>query len=376
MKHVLYLIFPFYIIISLISNSMAADFKVTFINPGVSTIDHTTGSFWYNVSSFMKAAAEDFNIELEILYAERNHLLLPGLVQKAAGSKNKPDYLIIVNEMQQGPAQLKKATDAGIKTFMMLNTLSDQKSVRKYGKPRGKYKKWIGALVPDNRFAGYQIAKTVIDKAIHEGAVAKDGKLHLVGMAGDFVTPAAVERNEGLQQAVAEYTNVDLKQIFVCNWSKDTSSDKTRHILKRYPEVGAFWAANDPIALGTIEAIIISGKKPGQDIFVGGLNWDEPALEKIKEGMLTISMGGHFMTGGWVMVMLHDYHHGKDFALEGVDLKMKIFNTLNSANINEYQLRFGDRNWQKIDFTKFSKVLNPKIKKYNFSLKELLKQMY
>jgi ABC-type sugar transport system substrate-binding protein len=74
--------------------------------------------------------------------------------------------------------------------------------------------------------------------------------------------------------------------------------------------------ANDPIVLGTIGTIIESGKKPGRDIFIGGLNRDKPALEKIKDGMLTISMGGHFMTGGWTMV-----------------------------------LQFGDRNRDAIDFT-------------------------
>ncbi|MFH2065149.1 MAG: ABC transporter substrate-binding protein [Pseudomonadota bacterium] len=374
MKTALTLFFLIYVLLSLSSDAMATDFKVTFINPGVSTLDHTTGGFWYNVSAFMKAVAEDFNIELEVLYAERNHLMLPRLVQKAANQKRKPDYLIIVNEMKQGETQLQKAMDAGIKTFMMLNTLTDQKSIQKFGASREKYKNWIGSLIPDNQFAGYRIAKTVIDKALQEGVTAKDGKLHLVGMAGDYVTPAAIERNDGLKKAVAEYTNVDLKQIFVCNWSKDTARDKTLHILNRYPEVGAFWAANDPIALGTIEAIIASGKKPGRDIFIGGLNWDKPALEKIKDGMLTISMGGHFMTGGWTMVLLYDYHHGKDFAEEGVALKMKIFDEINATNIEEYQQKFGDRNWDSIDFTRFSKVRNPNLKKYSFSLAPLLQQ--
>ncbi len=139
--------------------------------------------------------------------------------------------------------------------------------------------------------------------------------------------------------------------------------------------MGAIWAANDPIALGVMEAMVDLDKKPGHGVFVGGLNWDVPALKKVREGALTTTMGGHFMTGGWVMVLLHDYHHGKDFAQKGANLKMKIFNEINSSNVDEYLQNFGDQKWDKIDFTRFSKVLNPEVKKYQFFLKALLKQM-
>ncbi len=79
------------------------------------------------------------------------------------------------------------------------------------------------------------------------------------------------------------------------------------------------------------------------------------------------------MTGGWAMILLHDYHHSKDFKEEGTNLKMKIFDEINSSNVDAIK-KFGDKNWDKIDFTKFSKILNPKIKKYDFSLKSIFKQ--
>jgi len=166
---------------------------------------------------------------------------------------------------------------------------------------------------------------------------------------------------------------VVLKQILACQWSKDFARDKALIFLKRYPELGAFWAANDPIALGAMEATDMSGKKPGQDIYIGGLNWDAPALQKIREGSLTNSLGGHFMTGGWALVLLHDYHHGKDFAEEGTNLRMKIFDEINTSNVDEYLKKFGKHEWSTIDFTRFSKVLNPAISKYDFSLNALLK---
>lgn len=43
----------------------AADFRVTFINPGGET------GFWGDVSRTMMAAAADLNVDLEILHADR-----------------------------------------------------------------------------------------------------------------------------------------------------------------------------------------------------------------------------------------------------------------------------------------------------------------
>jgi len=353
----------------------ASDFSVTFINPGVSDKSHATGGFWTNVSNFMQAAADDLEIDLEVIYAERNYLNLKNLVQEVADRSNPPDYLIIVNEKYQGTIQLEIAMSAGIKTFMMLNTLVRERSILEFGTPRMKYSDWIGSLIPDNYYAGYQNAKSTIEIALHNGAVAGDGKLHIIGMAGDHVTPASTDRNEGLVAAVAEYPDVLLDQIFVCEWSKEIARDKAQKLFNRYPEVGMIWSANDPIALGAIEGTIEEGKIPGRDIFFGGLNWDIPALQAIQEGTLSLSMGGHFMTGGWVLVLLHDYENGKDFADEGIDLQMKIFDEINASNVDEYVRVFGSSDWTKIDFKHFSKVLNLNLNEYKFSLKAIFQSM-
>jgi hypothetical protein len=128
------------------------------------------------------------------------------------------------------------------------------------------------------------------------------------------------------------------------------------------------------MAIGAVEAVFDNRKKPGKDIFIGGLNWDIPGLKKIKKGEMVTSIGGHFMTGGWVLVLLHDYHHGKDFAEEGLQLKQQIFGALHRQNIDRFLKYFGGRNWSIIDYTRFSKVLNPNITRYNFNLEEVLKQ--
>ncbi|MBF0468093.1 MAG: ABC transporter substrate-binding protein [Desulfamplus sp.] len=356
------------------SSSKAADsplsaqkIKVTFINPGFSDPDNPTGGFWLSVSSFMNAVADQLNIDLEIIYAERDHFKMKKQAKEVVIRKNPPQYLVVVNEKLSAQSMVTDADKAGVKVFVMLNTFEGEQHHRT-GVPREKYKNYIGSLVPDNHYAGYQIAKLLIDHSLKAGVTAPDGNLNMLGFAGDFVTQASVERVAGLEQAVSEYDNVALKQIVVCDWSKDEAENKLPFMLERYPDIAAVWCVNDPVALGAIQGAVNVGRKPGTDIFFGGLNWDGPGLEKVKTGELVTSLGGHFMTGGWALVLLYDYHNGKDFADQGLELKYKIFSAINKQNIDNFMEKFGDRNWSKIDFTRFSRVLNQNITKYDFDI--------
>jgi ABC-type sugar transport system substrate-binding protein len=353
------------------ASSTEKKMRVVFINPGFSDINNPTGGFWLSVSSFMKAAADDLNIDLEILYCDRNHIKMRRVAESVINRETPPDYLVVVNEKLSAESIVMDADRAGIKVFVILNRFEGDQH-KNIGLPRGIYKNWIGSLIPDNRFAGYQIAKFVIEKALQAGIKASDGRLHIIGFSGDYITQASVDRVAGLKQAVSEYPNVDLKQVIPCNWSKDEARNKIPKTLKRYPETVAIWGANDPIALGALEGAVAAGKKPGENIFIGGLNWDIPGLEKVKNGEIVTSVGGHFMTGGWALVLLYDYHHGRDFADKGTRLQYKIFGALHKRNIGQFLDKFDGRDWGKIDFTRFSKVLNPKVIKYQFGVDSIM----
>jgi len=371
MRKIFYSVVIWSLFFSPIDASSEERMRVVFINPGFFDVHNPTGGFWLSVSSFMRAAAEDLNIDLEILYCDRNHIKMKSLAEEVISRKNPPDYLVVVNEKLSAGPIIINADQAGVKVFVILNGFEGEQR-QKMGTPRSKYKHWLGTLIPDNHFAGYQVARLVIDQALNAGIKTPDGRLHLIGFSGDYITQASIERVDGLKQAVAEYPNVDLKQVIPCNWSKDEARSKTPKVLKRYPETDAIWCANDPIAIGALEGAVASGRTPGKDIFLGGLNWDPPGLAKVKSGEIVTSVGGHFMTGGWALILLYDYHHGRDFAEDGTLLKYKIFGALNSRNINQFMEKFGDRDWRKIDFTRFSKILNPDIRKYQFSVESIL----
>ena len=59
----------------------------------------------------------------------------------------------------------------------------------------------------------------------------------------------------------------------------------------------------------------------GVDVVVGGLNWSGGAVERVLKGEMIVTHGGHFLGGAWAMVVLRDYHDGRDFAEEDVRLQ-------------------------------------------------------
>jgi hypothetical protein len=106
-------------------------------------------------------------------------------------------------------------------------------------------------------------------------------------------------------------------------------------------------------------------------ILTGGIDWETEGLTDIKTNKMTTSLGGHFMQGGLALVLLYDYHHGKDFVSElGTRIDMRL-SALTHANIQVYHNILEDGKWDRIDFKNLSKCYNSKRSKYNFDLKEI-----
>lgn len=338
--------------------------KISFINPGKS--DEV---FWTMVTDFMKAAAEDLEINLEVIYAERNFLKQVTIMEEITSRNEKPDYIIIVNEKLIASRLLNISDKIGVKTFMILNELTEEQ-IKYYGKPRGIHKNWLGTLVPNNIDAGYMIAESIMKKAELE-----KNNLNLLAIAGNRATPASVERVNGLQNFLKKKQEIKHIATVFSEWTKEEAYIRTKNLLFRYDnKIDLIWGVNDLAALGALQAIEEAGLEPSKDVYIGGLNWSNEALRKIQDGDLVSSVGGHFMIGGWALVILKDYHEGIDFFSTEVtsELKVNSFGVLDSSNIQEFSNKFDFSNWSKIDFKKYSKFYNQKIKKYNFDIDQLL----
>ncbi len=345
----------------------AANFSVVFINPG-----RSDEPFWRSVTRFMQPAAQQLDIKLDVLYAERDHLKMVALVQEVAARNKKPDYLMIVNEKLAAGEMLKIADKAGIKTLMVLNKFEDAQAAD-FGKPREKYRHWLGSLTPNASEAGRLTAAELVRQAQQSHVVADDGKVHVVLIAGDKATPTSVQRLKGAVSVFATHESVVLEQVVYGNWDRARAKEQAAALLVRYPKLNAFWAASDLMAYGAMEAAEAAGRKPGTDLMFSAINNSPEVLQARTQGRISALAGGHFTAAAWGLVMLYDYHHGKDFRKEGLELTLPLFVLLDEERARRFLSRFGEEDFSSVAFRPFSKHLNPHLQTYQFSLLPALK---
>lgn len=342
-------------------------FSVVFLNPGKSD-----EKFWVSVSQFMQAAAHDLGIQLEVLYAERDSVRMIDNAKAVAARQKKPDYLLAVNEKLVAPEIIRLTATSGIKVFLINNTLTDAQK-REVGEARSGAKHWIGSLEPNNEDAGYRMANALIAEGKRLN-LAQDGKLNLIAVSGDKSTGAAVDREAGLKRALGEHPEVRFRQLVYGEWNQARAREQVDVLLARYPDTQLVWSANDLMAFGAIEAAEKRGYAVGQKLLFTGLNNSVAAMEARASGRLSVLATGHFTTGGWAMVLLYDYHHGKDFAEVGPIHRVEpLFVLLDATQAKRFLEVFGEGRFAPVDFRAYSRVRNPGLKEYRFSVLPLLK---
>jgi len=345
----------------------AAGFSVVFINPG-----RTDEPFWRSVTRFMQPAAQQLDINLEVLYAERDHLKMKALAREVIGRRKKPDYLMIVNEKLAAGDMLKMADKAGIKTLMLFSKFDDAQTAE-FGKPREKFRYWIGTLSPNATVAGQHTANELLRQAHLLRAIADDGKVHVAVIAGDKATPTSTQRLQGAVEAFAADQSVVLEQVVFGNWERARAHEQAAALLLRYPKLNAFWSASDLMAYGAMDAAEAAGRTPGTDLLFSAINNSPQVLEARVQGRISALSGGHFTAAAWGLVMLYDYHHGKDFRKEGLELNPPLFMLLDEERAQRFLHRFGDEDFSSVNFRPFSKHLNPHVRTYQFSLQPALR---
>lgn len=345
----------------------AASFSVVFINPG-----RSDEPFWRSVTRFMQPAAQQLDIQLEVLYAERDHLKMIELAKQVTQRHSKPDYLMIVNEKLAGGEMLKLADQAGIKTLLAFSRFEDAQATE-FGTPRQKYRYWLGSLTPNAVDAGRLTASELVRQAVKMRTVADDGKIHVAVIAGDKATPTGIQRLQGATDVLSANPAVVLEQVVYGNWERARAKEQAAALLVRYPKLNAFWIASDLMAYGAMEAAEAAGRKPGTDLLFSAVNNSPEVLQARIQGRISSLAGGHFTAGAWGLVMLYDYHHGKDFSSEGLELREPLFVLLDAELAQHFLHRFGDEDFSSVDFRQFSKRLHPDLKKYQFSLLPALK---
>lgn len=358
----------FVLMVTLLLGPPALAMSVAFVNPG-----RSDEPYWLDVSRVMHDAAAELGIELDIRYAERNFLreveLVREIIEDPAG--RRPDYLVLANEKRVLARQLELAEAAGIPSVVAFNAPHD-KERQSLGLPREKFRHWLGVLTPRTESAGYLTGKALIEAGLRAGLQDADGRLYMLAFAGDRSSDASIRRLAGLHEALREHPEVVLAQVVHAEWRRDKAAMQATHLLRRYPLTSLVWTANDEMAFGAMTAAAAEGREPGRELLFSAVNTSSEALQALASQRLAALAGGHFMQGAWALVLLHDYHHGVDFAAdEGLVMEREMFTLFD----RQAALRLLAAPGARLAYEPYSKVLDPSLQRYDFHFDTVLERL-
>lgn len=334
---------------------------VVFLNPG-----YSSEPFWESYSRFMQAVADDLDITLEVHHAERDFSRLLELAKKVR--QQAPDYLLFVNEVYAGPELLRIFDGTSVRLFNVHSTLTPEQRERT-GAPRERYRNWIGSLIPNDEEAGYLMGKAL-------AAMKSEGPVEMLAFGGIPQTPSAQLRNLGLLRALGEHPDIRLRQLVNGEWSRQRAYRQAQKLFDRYPSVRLVWSANDEMALGAMAALRERGRQPGQDVHFSAANNSREVFHARLAGEVGALTAGHFTVGGWALLMIHDYHLGRDFAeTHGVDSIANAFQLLNEQQVKHLDQRLGATVID-VDFRRYSLAFNAERDTYPLDLSPLLGEIH
>jgi ribose transport system substrate-binding protein len=155
---------------------------------------------------------------------------------------------------------------------------------------------WVLHTSPDNVINGKAIAEAMFEAMGGEGEI-----FVLQGMLGNT---AAIDRYEGLQQALAENANIKVVADDTANWATDEALTLVETWLSQYPNVKGIWCANDNMAAGALQALDAVGLKG--KVSVVGIDANTDIVNEVAAGNVTATVSSNgYLQGGYTLAICY-----------------------------------------------------------------------
>jgi len=309
------------------------------------------GPFWLNLIKYSKAAAEDLGVDLQVVKRGNKDEYVKR-VEEAC--RNGTNGLVLGTSIDPGEKILAIAEQYQVPVFTFGNSISSGQFL-----PRSKYKYWIGEMVPDATAMGTILLEQLLNKADE----AKLDSLNILALFSNL-NGFNKDRLAALESYTQYLDKVHSFQYDIPTSNREKASALFKEKYGADPTFNVVWCATDLIARGVIDASAELEIDP--PVILGGINWDRESLEAIEKGDQHVSVGGHFLEGSWAVVLMHDYLKGLDFSSEGTQFEAPVLG-ITKENLSLLS-SFLSLEPTDIDYSLFSRFLNPSLKRYDFDI--------
>jgi ribose transport system substrate-binding protein len=156
--------------------------------------------------------------------------------------------------------------------------------------------KFTAAGIPvvnvNDRLTGGNVAAYVgsDDRAIARATAqalfkAMNGSGTVIILEGPPKVASSMARVQGFNDALKEFPNVKVLTSQTANYARKPAADLMNTLLRKYPQIDGILAANDPMALGALDALGPNRRTA----LVVGINASRDAVDVIKSGQMVAS---------------------------------------------------------------------------------------
>ncbi len=219
----------------------------------------------------IRAEAEKRGIELKFSDAQQKQENQVKAIN--AFIAQKVDAIILAPVVETGwEPTLKRAKDAGIPVILV-----DR-----------------GVQVSDDSLFTTLIASDFVAEgrmAAQWLADALDGAGNIVELQGTPGSAPAIDRKKGFEEGIAAFPDLKIIRSQTGEFTRAKGKEVMEAFLKSAgDEIDAVYAHNDDMALGAIQAIEESGRKPGVDILIVSIDGVRAAFEAMVAGTLNCTV--------------------------------------------------------------------------------------
>jgi len=300
-----------------------------------------TRPFWKKMALFAQKGAEDLGVDLLILDAEDDPQRMMNNYQSLL--QRGVDGMMTVPYYDLGPRMLEEAARRSTPVIFLDTYL------RGVQPQVGAYKNYLAFVGPSNAGVGYRIADYLFNQQPDSRAAA------LMGQAGHIT---GVQRTKGLEYALRKHPSVRLLAKANCDFTREDGARACAEMLSAHPEINAVWTMTDLNALGAIDAIRQSGRVPGRDVLVVGMDLDEESVALVAKGEQLCDASVHWMQAGLGLVVLQDVLRGCSLPYQRATIKLNLV-FLTAGQVESYNQRLTQDGLLPFDFRIHSQFFNP-----------------
>jgi len=281
-------------------------------NPDIGVIVPTLDAqFWNSYVEFMQKGADELGVDLVVLNADNKpDQMIKGLEDLVAQGV---DGIIFTPYWATAVPGLTMARDANI-PVIMTDSYAD------FPPQDALFPNYLAFVGPSDRDAGRQMAEALF-AAITPAA---DGKKYIAVVNGTAGTSVAIDRRAGLQDALDANPDVVVVGEVDGNFVRDTSQTVFESLWQGNPNIQGVWAANGGTATGVMAAITSAGKTPGTDIPVVAMDLNPENVDAVEKGELLFDIGGHWLQGGFALVLMYDHLNGHPIPADVANVKLDL----------------------------------------------------